>query len=90
MRDRINKYINPYIQEVAIIGIPLTDKVFVFACSKKLGDTSSGVTTINDLNSKIVKGFNGLLFESAVKTVASSDEIQLKKIIDEIKGSVQQ
>jgi hypothetical protein len=36
MTERINSYINPYIQDVAIVGIPLTDKVFVFACSKKL------------------------------------------------------
>lgn len=90
MRDRINNYINPYIQEVAIIGIPLTDKVFVFACSKKLGDSSSGVTTINDLNSGIVKDINGQLFESALKTVATKDEVQLKKIVNEQKGSVQQ
>ena len=89
MRDRINNYINPYIQEVAIIGIPLTDKVFVFACSKKLGDSSSGVTTINDLNSGIVKDINGQLFESALKTVATKDESELKRIVSEQKGSVQ-
>ena len=58
MRDRINTYYNPYIEEVVIVGIPLTDKVFVFACSKKLSGTSSGVTTINNLDSKIVKNFN--------------------------------
>lgn len=90
MRERINNYINPYIQEVAIIGIPLTDKVFLFACSKKLGNTSSGVTTINNLNSKLVKEFNRQLFELSVKTIAAKDESQLKKIIDDIKGSVQQ
>jgi Protein of unknown function (DUF4238) len=90
IRERINNYINRHIQEVAIIGIPLTDKVFVFACSKKLGDTSSGVTTINDLNSAIVKDINRQLFESALKIVATKDESQLKKIVSEQKGSVQQ
>lgn len=85
MRAMINKNFNPYIQEVAVIGIPLTDKVFVFACSKKLGDTSSGVTTINDLDSKIVKDFNRQIFDSALKTVASSDQLQLTKIINYIK-----
>jgi hypothetical protein len=90
MRDKINKYFNPYIEEVAIIGIPLTDKVFVFACSKKLGDTSSGVTTINDLDSKIVKSINGQLYDLALKTIVTSDQPQLEKIISDIKGSVQQ
>lgn len=89
MRDRINNYFNPYLQEVAIIGIPLTDKVFVFACSKKLGDTSSGVTTINDVDSVIVKDINKQLFDFALKTVATKDETQLRRIVEEQKGSVQ-
>lgn len=90
MRDRINNYFNPYLQEVAIIGIPLTDKVFVFACSRKLGDTASGVTTINDVDSLIVKDINKQLFEFAFKTVVTKDETQLRKIVEELKNSIQQ
>lgn len=89
LRDRINHYYNPHIQEVAIIGIPLTPKVFVFACSKKLRDTSSGVTTINDLNSPIVKGFNRQLFDFAAKTVVTSDKTQLEKIVRDAKDDAQ-
>jgi len=28
-RERINNYTNPYIQEIAIVGIPLTDKIYI-------------------------------------------------------------
>ena len=79
-RGKINNYINPYIQEIAILGIPITDKVFVFACSKKVGDTSSGITTINNDNSEIVNNINDQLFDTAFKTVATSDKNQLKRI----------
>jgi len=89
LRDRINHYYNPNIEEVAIVGIPLTPKVFVFGCSKKLGDTTSGVTTINDLNSGIVKGINRQLFELAVKTVVTNDKIQLEKIVHKAKAEAQ-
>lgn len=88
IRDKINNYINPYIQEVAIVGIPLTEKIFVFACSKKLGHSSSGITTINDLGSEIVKDINGQLFESALKVVATKDQSELKRIINEQKGNI--
>lgn len=47
------------------------------------------MTTINDLDSQIVKDFNRQLFELLVKTVTAKDESQLKKIIDNIKSSVQ-
>ncbi len=89
LRERINHYFNPNIQEVAIVGIPLTPKVFVFACSKKLGDTASGVTTINDLNSEIVKGINKHLYDLAAKTVITSDKLQLEKIVREAKDNAQ-
>ena len=85
-RERINNYFNPHLKEVAIFGIPLTDKIFLFGCSKKLGDTSSGITTINDGNSEIVANINTQLFESALKTVATSDEKQLKRIVQGSKG----
>jgi len=87
-RERINNYINPYLQEVAIFGIPLTDRVFVFGCSKKIGGTSSGITTINDNNSEIVKNINAELFDSALKTIVTSDLQQLKKIVQYSNGCV--
>lgn len=88
LRDRINNYINPHIQEVAILGIPLTDKVFMFACSKKIDDTSSSVFQINDPNSEFVNEMNLQLYNAALKTVATSDQEQLSKIVNTIKGCV--
>lgn len=84
-RGRINNYINPYLQEVAIVGIPLTDKIFVSGCSKKVGNTSSGILTINDLDSEIVKELNSNIYDCAHKTVVTSDDIQLKEIIKGIR-----
>lgn len=81
MRDKINHYINPYIREIAIVGIPLTSKIFLFACSKKLADTQSGIRTIDQDNSEIVQGINAQLYESAVKVVAGSDESKLKSTL---------
>jgi len=84
--SRINHYFNPDIQEVAAIGIPLTDKLFVFACSKKLGNTSTGVRMINDNNSPVVVQINQDLFNFAHKTIAAKEEEQLRKIINQYKN----
>ena len=85
-RSKINNYFNPNIREVALIGIPLTDKVFVSACSKKLGSTDTGVKTINDDKSPIVAEINRDLFLFAHKTIAAKDEQQLKRVVSQLKS----
>jgi hypothetical protein len=85
VRERINNYFNPNIQEVAMVGIPLTEKLFVFGFSKKLPRTESGILYINDTNSAIVHEINTDLFNNAVRTVATGDEKKLKEIIARIK-----
>jgi hypothetical protein len=84
-RAKINNYFNPNVQEVAMVGIPLTEKLFVFGFSKKLLDTESGILYINDINSAVVHEINNDLFNNAVKTVAAGDEKKLKEIIERIK-----
>lgn len=85
-RARINNYFNPNVQEVAMVGIPLTEKLFVFGFSKKLLGTESGILYINDTNSAVVHEINNDLFNNAVKTVATGDEKKLREIIDRIKA----
>jgi hypothetical protein len=86
-RAKINKYFNPDVREVAMVGIPLTEKLFVFGFSKKLLGSESGIVYINDTNSSVVHEINTDLFNNAIKTVASGDEGKLREIIDRIKAA---
>lgn len=86
-RAKINEYFNPDIHEKAIIGIPLTDKIFIHAESTKLPTSANQIIKIKGDNNRIVKLINKDIYKQAYKTVATSDHEQLAKIILDIQGS---
>jgi hypothetical protein len=85
-RARINNYINPNIQEVAIIGVPLTDKIFIYGESTKLSSISNDTLLINNTPSELVNSINKDLFDFAIKTVITSDNTSLNSIIGRCKA----
>lgn len=87
-KAKINEYFNPDIYEKAMVGIPLTSKIYIHAESKKLPNTSNRVIRINGNDNKIVAAINKDIYEQSFKTVAACDKSKLSAIINKIKGSV--
>ena len=81
IRMKINEYFNPDIQEVAIVGIPLTDKIFIEAMSTKVKGSKTEFITITDANSDLVKQINTNIFTSSFNKVGTSDELFLKNFV---------
>jgi hypothetical protein len=86
-RAKINEYFNPDIREKAIVGVPLTDKIFILAESSKLPNSASQIIKIKSDNSEVVRRINKDIYNQAYKTVATSDQAQLTQIIADIQGS---
>lgn len=81
VRRKINEYFNPDIKEIAEIGFPLTDKIFVHARSKKLGQENSYINVVNENSSAQVTAINLHLFHFANNTVATSNEDYLRNFV---------
>lgn len=88
IRAKINTYFNPDIEEVAVVGIPLTNKIFILVESKKLPDTSNRFYTIEEKNSSQVNAINKRLFDHSEQYIATSNLDELKRIVEISKGDV--
>lgn len=84
-RARINNYFNPDIEEIAIVGIPITDNIYVEATSNKLKKRDSQVIPIEEENSKLLLELNRLIYLTARKAVACKDEKYLRDFVDKVK-----
>jgi len=84
-RARINNYINPNIREIALVGVPLTDKIFIYGESTKVTSTSNDTLLINNTPSELVDSINKNLFYFAINTVITSDNTSLKSIVGKLK-----
>jgi hypothetical protein len=71
-------------EEIAVIGIPLTPKLFVLIESKKLPDTASRFLSIDDDDSSVVMATNRELFAFAYRYVACSSRNKLEKILNDL------
>jgi Protein of unknown function (DUF4238) len=85
-RRKINEYFNPDIQEIAEVGFPLTQKIFVHALSKKLGQGQSVVVTVKKNNHQAIIDINHNLFHHSNNLVATSNESYLKHFVSLTKG----
>lgn len=86
-RRQINKYFNPHVREIAEIGFPLTDKIFIHALSKKLGQEKSYIARVDKNNNKAITDINYNLFHFSNNIVATSSETYLKTIVTQIRDS---
>ena len=66
----------------------MTDKIYILAESRKLKTAASQVIRIKGDNHKVVRSINKDIYKQAYKTVGTSDEKQLIKIIEDIKNEI--
>lgn len=84
IRGQLQQYPNPFIREIVEIGLPLTDKIFLFARSSKLGVGRNGIQYVqNEGHEEMVKKINMHVFNFAKKAVACKDKDYLNIFIDE-------
>lgn len=83
IRGQLQQYPNPFIREIVEIGIPLTDKIFLFARSSKLDVGRNGIQYIqNEGQEEMVKKINMHVFDFAKKAVACKDKSYLNSFIE--------
>jgi hypothetical protein len=87
IRGPLQKYLNPFINEIIQIGIPLTDKIFLIANSSKLGPHDNGIQYIRTAeDEEIVDEINSRLLDFAKVAVACKDEKYLRTFIESKSG----
>lgn len=83
-RAKINTYNNPNIEEIAMIGIPLTSKIFLYIESRKLSDNKDSIVSLNPGDS-LITVLNTMLYMQADKQVACQNEKYLKDFVKSLK-----
>ncbi len=78
-REKINTYFNPDIKEIAMVGIPLSSKIFLHSQSIKLGKVSDTVVKINEGFPGLVERINYGLYDNSYEQVACEDYDYLVK-----------
>ena len=81
-RARINNYLNKDIQEIAVVGLPLTDKIFILGRSIKLQGIREGIFLVKNLPSIFIDDANRDLYMSGVKKILSSNRSLLDNIVN--------
>jgi|GEM_PF-1093928 hypothetical protein len=87
-REKINTYFNPDIKEIAMVGIPLSSKVFLHSQSIKLGHVNDAVVRINEGFPGGVERINYGLYDNSYKQVACEDYdylVQFRDNLDSIR-----
>jgi len=85
-RMKINEYFNPDIKEIAMVGIPLSSKIFLHAESQKIRKLPDQIIYINEENHSILNKINIALYKYADKQVACENESYLKDFIEKIRS----
>lgn len=85
-RERINEYFNPDIEEIAMVGTPLSSKIYLHAESKKLRDYPPKIITIREKDSDKVDQINIALYLRAYKQVACENKSYLNSFISRIES----
>lgn len=86
-RARINNYSNKNIQEIAVIGLPLTYKIFILATSVKLHGVNEGVFVVKNIPSLLVEDANRELYINGIKKVLAHNKSVLEFIVEKYKSS---
>jgi Protein of unknown function (DUF4238) len=86
-RARINNYINKDIKEIAVIGLPLTNKIFILARSVKLKGIKEGVFVVKNIPSLLVEDANRELYISGIKKVLARNKSVLEFIVEKHKNN---
>lgn len=91
-RAKINTYFNPDIREIAMVGMPLTSKLYMHSQSIKLGTTLDAVMPVDEEKFPgEVERINYGLFDNAYREVACESYdylLRFRDNLDMIKGKV--
>lgn len=87
IRGQLKTHINPSINEIIQIGIPLSDKLLIIATPKIFETNLHGIQFIRQNNSNEVLKLNKFLFEFAKKAVVCKNKKNLEQTIERIKNS---
>ncbi len=84
-RAKINTYFNPDITEIAMIGMPLTSKLFMHSQSVKLGTILDGIMPVNEEEFPgEIERINYGLYDNAYREVACEDHEYLQRFRDNL------
>jgi hypothetical protein len=85
LRGQLRHYLNPYIQEIIQVGVPLTDKLYILATPQSLDSGMHGIKYERDDNSELVYEINKDLNSFSRKAIACSSETYLKSFVNKVK-----
>lgn len=85
-RERINEYFYPDIKEIAMVGIPLSSKIYLHSESKKLRNYTPKIFTISEKNSAAIDQINLSLYLRAYKQVACESKDYLQSFINRVEN----
>ena len=80
-REKINEYFNPDIKEIAMVGIPLSSKIFLHSESKKLRKFNDKIIELAEQDVSIIEKINHSLYINAQKQVACESKKYLANFI---------
>ena len=84
-REKINEYFNPDVKEIALVGIPLSSKLFLHSQSVKLGKLTDSFQKIqNEEFPGIIEKLNYGLYTGSYKEVACENYDYLIKFRDNL------
>lgn len=84
-RAKINEYFNPDITEIAMVGIPLSSKLFLHAQSIKIGQlTDSYLKIRTDVFPNEVERINYGLYTGSYKEIACENRVYLERFRDNL------
>lgn len=83
-REKINEYFNPDIKEIAMVGIPLSSKIFLHSESKKLRKYSDRIIELKEKDISVIEQINFSLYVNAYKQVACENKDYLKNFVKNI------
>ncbi|MDD3875289.1 MAG: hypothetical protein PHT69_01575 [Bacteroidales bacterium] len=83
-REKINKYFNPDIKNVAMVGIPLGSKIFLHAESEKFHKFNDKVIQLTEKSLSLIEEINYYLFVNSYKQIACENKQYLIDFINKI------
>ncbi|OFX42738.1 MAG: hypothetical protein A2046_11145 [Bacteroidetes bacterium GWA2_30_7] len=83
-REKINEYFNPDIKEIAMVGIPLSSKIFLHSESQKHRKYKDTFVELTEQNVSIIEQINFLLYVNAYKQVACQNKGYLANFVSNI------
>lgn len=81
-RENINNHPNPDAEEIAMIGFPLSSKLFMHVESKKLGDGENELIKVTTSNIREVHRINLAMYLCSDQQVACESEAYLTEFIE--------